>query len=89
MLEHIKQNQYVYFSIVAHHPSGGYLSATDTQPTYTVRKKVGNTITNLISNYDMQTSMYPDFMMVIFILRVIFSLTEIIVKYTLLVKFQV
>lgn len=59
MLEHIKQNQYVYFSIVAHHPSGGYLSATDTQPTYTVRKKVGNTITNLISNYDMQTSSVP------------------------------
>ena len=55
MLEYIKQNQYVQFGVIAHHPSSGYLSYTDVQPTYTVRKKSDLTVNNVISNALMQT----------------------------------
>lgn len=55
MLEYIRQDQYVYFGVFTHHPSSGYLTAADAQPTYTVRRRQDISANNVISNAVMQT----------------------------------
>lgn len=53
MLEYVKTEQSVYFSVIGHHPASGFLSALDVTPKYWVDKRIDNSNTKLFGLYDM------------------------------------
>jgi len=57
MLEYVKTNQYIYFSVVSHHPASGYLYGLDSYPKYWVNKRNNTgTVSTVITPSIMDTT---------------------------------